>query len=418
MGIHDDPMGINVENIKTLTSFEQCAEALRNPNMRSSLHDEGALLLERVVLSLYGSEHRNRRNAESKIFRRDFFHHYEREVLPRTLEQTLAPFVDRGKCNLVDLGYHIMVNTTADFTGIDRPERSSEETRHLIALLRTLVRATTLGQCNVADKGPIKAEIQTAIEEFDERFFAPSIERRQRLFEEVEREEKNEDDLPRDILTVLLEAEEKLDLTRYDFLREAAFFSLAGAVTSIHSLTHTLHDIFEWIDEHPEDSQRLRTDPFFLQLCVHESLRLNPSSPIAKRRPLKPTHVKSVGDVAETDELIIDLRAANRNQSVFGDDAEQFNPYREIPKSLHPYGLSMGMGAHACLGRNLAVGVVPKKGADPATHHYGTVPVILAELLKCGIRPDPDDSPSKDETIARYIWDYYPVVFAPERALL
>lgn len=35
---------------------------------------------------------------------------------------------------------------TADFTGIDRPERSAEETGVLLSILRTLGKAPTLGQ--------------------------------------------------------------------------------------------------------------------------------------------------------------------------------------------------------------------------------------------------------------------------------
>ncbi|RME64780.1 MAG: cytochrome P450 [Alphaproteobacteria bacterium] len=402
----------------SIESFAGCADALRKNDLRQALYDEGAVLMEKVLVNLHGSEHRERRQAEAKVFRKDFFHYYEKQVLPQTLQETIAPFVKAGKADLVDLGYRIMMNLTADFTGIDRPERSAEETGHLLRLLRSLGLAATVGQSKAEDKAPIKAQIKAAIDEFDARFFTPSIARRQKLLDDVAAGKADEDDLPRDVMTVLLQARDKLKLPRYDMLREAAFFSLAGAHTSIHSLSHAMHEIFEWVKKHPQDKTRLRDDPFFVQRCVHESLRLHPSSPIAKRRSLCPVHVEDAPDIATADEVVINLWAANRDPSMFGPDAAAFNPHRDIPKNQNPYGLSMGLGMHACLGRNLAVGVVPKAGADPETHHYGTVPLIVAALLRCGALPDPEDTPRKDETIARIMWAYYPIIFKPEDALL
>ncbi len=401
-----------------IEDFAGCADALRNSDMRQALYDEGAILMEKVLVNLHGTEHRDRRQAEAKVFRKDFFHYYEKQVLPQTLEETIAPFRDAGSADLVDLGYRIMMNLTADFTGIDRPERSAEETEHLLRLLRSLGLAATVGQSKAEDKAPIKAQIKAAIDEFDERFFTPSIARRQALLAAVAAGEATEDSLPRDVMTVLLQAQDKLNLPRYDMLREAAFFSLAGAHTSIHSLSHAMHHIFEWIAAHPEDRTRLKQDPFFVQRCAHESLRLNPSSPIAKRRSLCPVHLEHGGDIAEGDDVVINLYTANRDVSVFGSDAADFNPHREIPKNQNPYGLSMGLGMHACLGRNLAIGVVPKDGADAETHHYGTVPLIVSALLQRGALPDPQELPRKDETIARIMWAYYPIIFKPEDALL
>ena len=68
------------------------------------------------------------------------------------------------------------------------------------------------------------------------------------------------------------------------------------------------------------------------------------------------------------------------------------------------------MGAHACLGRNLAAGVVPSGDTDPDNHHYGTITLILRALLAHDARPDPDDLPRMDTTSTRPNWGYYPVL--------
>ncbi|NJN50716.1 MAG: hypothetical protein HC809_01945 [Gammaproteobacteria bacterium] len=92
--------------------------------MRQALYDEGAVLMADVLVNLHGDAHRARRITESKVFRRDYFRYYEQEVFPTTLAQTLAPFLDSGRLDLVDFGYRVMANLTVDFAGIDRPERT------------------------------------------------------------------------------------------------------------------------------------------------------------------------------------------------------------------------------------------------------------------------------------------------------
>ena len=218
------------------------------------------------------------------------------------------------------------------------------------------------------------------------------------------------EDLPRDVLMALVQAGETLAMPREEVLKEVIYFLMAGAHTSINALTHVIDDMFAWFAAHPAARLRLTTDPFFAQACVFESLRLNPSSPVAERRALCPMELggapAAVGDL-----VVVNLHAANRNETLFGEAPEAFNPDRPTPNGQLPYGLSMGFGAHACLGRNLAVGVVARPGADPALHQYGTVPLIVAALFEAGVAPDPERAPQRDETVTRSVWKTYPVLF-------
>jgi cytochrome P450 len=386
-----------------ITGFEACSHALRQTDLRQALYDEGAVLMEKVLVNLHGDEHRQRRTVESKVLRKDVFDAYEREIFPRTLAETLEPYNQAGTMDLTDFGYRVLMNLTADFTGVDRPRRTAEETATLLRLLRTFGLAATLGQSKAEDKEPIRQKVRDGLAEFDELFFKPSILKRQALLAQ------NPDAPPQDVLMALLAAEAKLGMPRYDMVREAAFFALAGAHTSIHSLGHAIHELFCWIADNPKDAERIKTDRLFLQRCVHESLRLHPSSPVAKRRPVCPMQMADQ-DLVEADEVVVSLFQANRDESVFGPDASRYNPHRDIPKGQQPYGLSMGLGMHACLGRNVAVGVIPKADTDPDDHQYGTVPLIVEALIRQGWRPDPDNPPRKDETIARITWASYPMV--------
>jgi cytochrome P450 len=400
-----------------VTSFSGCVQALRQPDLRQSLYDAAALMMERAVVNLHGQEHRARRGAEAVMFRKDIFLDYEKNVLPQTMEETFAPFLAAGEGDLVDLGYRVMVNLTVDFTGIDRPERSVEETDELLRLLRDFSLAPALGQSRPEDVEPKKQRIAAAMAEFDARFLQPSIARRQALIERWQAGEIAKEDLPRDVLTALLLNQDQLQLTDREYIQEGIFFVLAGAHTTIHSLGHAVHELLEWLDAHPEDRQRLRDDPFFIQQCVHESVRLYPSSPVAKRRAPCPVHLDETGTLDTGEEVVIDLRKANHDKEKFGEDAESFNPHRVV-KGTFRYGLSMGDGMHACIGRHLAIGVDPKPGADPETHQYGVVPLIVRGLLERGVQRDPSRPAEKDETVTRITWAEYPVLFRPKEALI
>lgn len=399
-------------NSVEVVGYNECAATLKASELRQSLYDAASLMMGRTLVNLHGAEHRARRIEESKVFRKDFFFQYEQTVLPQTMAETIAPYAEAGKADLVDLGYRIMMNLTVDFAGIDRPERSAEATGDLLRLLKVFSLAPSLGQRQSNDEvNAIEAQIRAAMAEFDDRYLAPSIARRRALIAQVRAGEVDEDDLPRDVLTTLLESEDKLGLTSHELLQEGIFLTLAGAHTSIHSLTHAMHEILTWAAANPDQAHRLKTNPFFVQRCVYESLRMHPSSPVAKRVSGCPMHLETTGDLAAGDQVVINLRAANRDPEMFGEDADRFDPDRAIPAGQFGYGLSMGLGMHACLGRNLAVGVPPKPGTDPATHHYGTVPLIVHALLDRNVRQDPDATAVKDETITRITWAYYPILF-------
>ena len=165
----------------------------------------------------------------------------------------------------------------------------------------------------------------------------------------------------------------------------------------------------EWRDANPEKAARL-DDPMFVQRCALESMRLHPSSPTAGRRPTCPMHLPTGQDVNKQDMVSVDLMTANRETSVFGPDAAEYNPHRPAPKGASPYGLSFGMGMHACIGLNLAAGALPRSDSVVQSHQWGTVTLIALELLESGARPDPDRPGVVDRTTIRNNWSSYPML--------
>lgn len=397
-----------------LTDFATAEAALREADLKQSLYNEGSVLMDRVLVTLHGDEHRQRRLTEMRVFRRDFFRHYEQSVMPGIFAEVMAQ-VERGdSVNLVDLNYRFMVYLALTFAGVDRQSGTLAELETLIQTLRMFGVAATLGQARqTRDRASTRAEVEACLRAFDRDFFSPSARRRQRLIDQVGRGELGEAELPMDVLTVLLGNAHELGIARDMVLRETGFFFLASAHTSVHSLGHAVHHLLEWCEDHAGARSQLHGDPVLVQRFVHESFRLHPSSPVAKREALARVEFLD-GQVAEPgDTVVINLRQANRDVTVFGTDAESFNPYREVRRGISETGITFGTGMHACLGKNLAAGMLPVAGRpiDASSHQLGTVAWISHALLAAGAVRDRSQAAELDASIERETWQTYPIRF-------
>ena len=397
--------------IHRVDSFRGVEHALRQTDLKQSLYDEGGILMDKVLVTLHGDEHRTRRTIESQLFRRNFFRYYESDVFPGLLQETLDQFLDSDDLDLKELGYRIMVHLSLAFAGIDRIDFTVEEADAQHRLLIQLGQAATIGQYK-GERQQILDEIADALVEFETRFFAPSRARREALIESFHRGEIEETALPRDILTILLLNRDKLDMPDELLVREVAFFYLASSHTSVHTLVHAVNEVFGWYEGRTEDAFELIEKPLLLQRFAHESLRLHPSSPEAWRKAEDRVEL-SDDDVVEVGEkVVIDLQTANRDESVFGEDAGSFNPLRERMNKISPAGLSFGGGMHVCLGMNLVAGTILKSDDeyDPENHQFGTITLIIKELLARGMQPHPERKPEKIAASERDVWATYPVV--------
>jgi cytochrome P450 len=394
----------------TLTRIPDALAALRNEHLAQSLYDEGKVIMEGTLLVLHGDAHRTRRMLEMRVFKRSFFRYYETEVFPRALAELLPPTVASGRCDLVEFGYRMTMNLTADFAGIDRPLKTVAETEALLALVKTFSEGATLVH-STRDKEEVRTEVRAALATFREQFLNPSIARRQTLIDRFAAGALTEDSLPRDVLTVLLRNEDRLDLPPDLLCREIAFYLQAGAHSTANSTTHAMHHLLDWIASRPGERAKLLADPVFLQRCVHESLRLHPASPVSWRKPLCPMQLANGAAVSTDDRVEIDLWTANRSRDIYGDDADDFNPRRAVAQGHEPFGLTFGTGVHTCLGRDLDGGVVPRGAVDPATHQYGIVTMLCRALLAAGAERDPARPPTMATYTARPNWGTYPVLF-------
>ena len=395
-----------------ISSWSGVRDAFRRKDLRQALYDDGQAVMGDCLLVLHGDAHRARRRLENRLFRREVFAYWEHDVLGPTIGEALQPFVLAGRGDLVPIGYRTTMNLTAFIAGVDRPTRSAEETETLYRLVRTFSEGATAVH-STRDRAALEADVGAALEVFDARFLRPSIERRRALLDAAERGEVDELDLPADVLTALLSNVDQLELSDDVVRREIAFYLQAGSHSTANAFTHTVDELFT--RARPDDLERARNDRTFLQRCVHETLRLHPASPVAWRRPLGPATLSDGTDVTAEDLIVLDLVAANSSPELFGPDAAEWNPHREIDSGATAWGHSFGGGVHACIGMELDGGMEPDPARPASEHLFGTVTVMVDAFLAAGGRPDPDSPAVLDPTSSRPHFSAYPVLFGADR---
>lgn len=391
----------------TLTTFADARQAFRARELRQALYDEGERLMRGVIVNLHGDAHIARRRLENRLFRRDTFGWYERQRIPEIVSAVLAPAIADGRGDLLPLARRTMMTLSIDVAGVDVPEDRFD---HFYALMNRLARASTVAHA-VGDKQAVIADGDEALATFETEYFAASLARRRSLVDAVERGELDEDALPLDVLTTLLRNQDRLELTPAEVLREIAYYPWVGSHSTSAQLVHSMHHLFEWIAEHPDDRRRLTDDDALRQRFVHESLRLHPASPVALRIATVDTELASGAVLPVGATVVIDVERANRDPEVFGDDPDRFDPFRRIAEGVAPWGLSFGHGTHACLGQELAGGMAPDDVHD--RHLLGAVTLMSGAMLAAGARPDPSAPPQLDPNTTRVVWGTYPVLFAP-----
>jgi len=404
-------LAVSVDERIVLTSYADVREAFRQHDLKQALYDAGGAVMADSLITLHGEAHKRRRRVENRLFRRGTFRYWEHELVPAAIERSLAGPLERGSADLVQLGRRTIMYLTALVAGIDPPQddASAAELEHLAHVFSTGATAVH----STRDLAEVNAEVAVGMRAFDEHFLAPAIERRTALLARLAAGEVTEDDLPRDVLTAALRNREQLGLDRDMIRREVAFYIQAGSHSTANLFTHASHQVFGQFGD-PAFAARAG-DLAFLQRCVLETLRLHPASPVAWRRAMATIELRSGVVLPEGALVEFDLAAANTDPQVWGPDADRFDPDRELPEGVPPWGHSFGGGMHACIGMELDGGV-QATGAD-SEHEpvFGTVTLMVRALLANGARPDPAEPPTRDANSSRENFSRYPVVLEASR---
>jgi cytochrome P450 len=376
-------------------------------------YDEGNIR-DGVVSIMHGSRHRSRRRIENTQFRIEDLRSYEHVLFPPIVERFVTAAVTDGEADLFRLGSVLAVALAAKRAGFDYVLEESRDLDDLVSYVEAFAQISAI--VDARDPDAVREMAKEVLRNFKEQFGVPSLRRRQRLLEAHANGEIDERELPRDIMASLLRHRDDPELGLTDdfgVIRAAAIYLQGGTHTSAQTLVNTVDLLLDAKERRPDYWDRVATDATFAQRCIHETLRLRPTTPRAKRRAEKAT---AVGDVMipEGAMVVLDFHAGNRDVNVFGADADIFDPDREIPAGVHRWGLSFGGGSHICPGRAVAGGLPqPSVAAQLGDGHlFG----LVAKMLQAIVRHNPERHPQKpqarDDRTERFTrWDEYWVIF-------
>lgn len=404
--------GPNVDEMTWLSTFDEVDEVLRSREFVQAAHQDrdSAPLIKDSLITLAGEHHFGRRRLEASLFAKEALSFYDGEVLASSLQEVIASCERfRGADGVVRVDVLpvirlALLRVTAAMVGLDGVD--DHESAEQLRLLAERLGEGAAVEWSTRDHDVVIAEALAAKERFVEQFYAPSYERRAALVEAHSRGEIGDDELPPDLLTVIIR--HRRDDWDDDLLvREAVLFLVASSNTTTNATPHVLAELARWLEAHPEHREQVG-DVNFLRRAANEALRLHPPVPALLRRATVPATLAGGRRIEEGEYVALDLVAANTDPAVFGEAPETFNPLRQGRERTRPFGFTFGGGAHMCIGRTLAVGNPnqPSTADDPV---LGALVRILLELYRAGVRPDPDEAPRMRGQTVQEAYVAYPV---------
>jgi cytochrome P450 len=401
-------------DITPITAFAESDEILKSRNFMQDqlLEPSKAPALQGNLNSLHGAPHFQRRRVESALFRRSSLIHYEDDILIPELRATLRRLAERAggarPARTPDLPLLVrsaLVRASAALLGLDLADE--------VAVDRLLSYSTTIAEGRdviwaTSDQSEVVNRVHAAWNRLLKDLYLPSRRRRERLVADYTAGRIPDSELPVDLITVLLRHPEAVsgpdaaDLIAH----EVGLFLTASVNTTTVATPRTIEFLCRWLGTHPGDRTRL-DDEAFLRRAAQEALRLHPTVPYLLRQAVSDV-VLSTGRMVTKDELVrIDISAANKDVSVFGPDASEYNPHRQTD-ILRSYGLSFGGGIHMCIGLELTTGV---QSASAEERTAGMVIRILRELFAAGLELDPENPVRLESGTTQRKYAAFPALF-------
>ena len=406
-----------VGRFQDVTTYQEIEEVMRSSDFRQSGAPERRVFFEDTLIYAEGERHSELKELFRSLMSRDAMAYYELHLLEPVISSVLDSLKARRgadglvRVELLGLVRVMLHRISAGVTGVDNvdtPERTER-----FAQLITVLSEAVAGQWTKRGTEAVIAEGRQVLAALVDEFLQPSLDRRLALADQFRQKKIAAEDLPRDVLMTMCLADDVYkpnDATRIPYVwRQCSLFLSASIQTTSQSVPHLIVHLDEWVREHPEDREKL-TDPIFLRKAATESLRLHQSSPVKFREAVKDLTLSTGRKVAAGETVALHTTYANFDPSLFGEDARSFNPNREPPSGMMPWGLTFGIGRHMCFGSNLVIGIRGK--ADQKHGTDGTLINIVRSLYERGCRLDPMAPPRATEASFHDAFESVPVILA------
>jgi cytochrome P450 len=398
--VQDPPVPDFVKNLQRIDTYDEIAEIMTSTDFVMAGAEERYIFLEDTLIMSEGQRHSELKQLFAPLMSRQAVAYYELHLVEPVIRSVIEEMKSRPdadgnvRLDAVELIHAALTRISAQVTGIDNvdtPERT-ERFRKLVLILSD-------GTTGSFSRRPVEEMIRKGREATDalvNEFMQASLDRRIELARKHRAGEIEMTELPRDMLMSLCL---KDDLSRPDdgekisyVWRQCALFLTASIKTTSHSLPHVFFHVDEWIKAHPEERVKL-TDVEFLHKAAAESFRLHQTTPARFRSATRDVTLSTGRKVAQGEMVALHAPPANVQTEVFGEDGRYFNPYREVPKGMQPWGMTFGLGVHSCIGRNLVTGIQNKGDDKHGTH--GTAVRIMKALYDLGGELDARNPPHR-----------------------
>ncbi|HEU0221656.1 MAG TPA: cytochrome P450 [Paracoccaceae bacterium] len=404
-----------VKRLQRIDTYAEIEEIMKSPDFMMAGAEERTIFLEDTLIMSEGQRHSELKQLFSPLMSRQALAYYELHLVEPVIEEAIGEMkAQRGpdglvRTDVVPLIHAALTRISARVTGVDGVD-TPERTERFRDLVLTLSAATT-GSFSKTPQAEMIQMGENAMAALVEEYLQASLDRRIELVRRHRAGEIGMEDMPRDMLTSLCLHD---DLSRPDdgekipyVWRQCALFLTGSIKTTSHSLPHVFVHLDEWLQEHPEDRKKL-TAPEFLHRAAAESFRLHQTTPARFRAAVRDVTLSTGRKVAKGEMVALHAPPANVQTEVFGEDARYFNPYRETPKGMQPWGMTFGLGVHTCLGRNLVTGIMNRGDDKHGTH--GTAVRIMMALYGLGAELDPDNPPKRPEDSLHDTYESVPVI--------
>lgn len=411
-----------VEALQQISKFAEISEIMRSPDFTQDADPDRRSFIGKSMLFTDGPEHLERKMVFANLFTKQALSYYELKLLEPKIDEVLSEIQtmqrDDGtvRADLVLFVRSALYRISAGVVGVDdvnTPERT-DRFRQLLVRVSNGVDAWLAA----GNKAEAMNDGRQAIVSIVDEFFRPSLERRRELVRRHHAGEIGIADLPRDALTMVCmsKLEDLSDNEGYsDYIwQEVGFLAVAATSTTVTTLPHVAIEIDKWIEKHPEDGSKIH-DVGFLRAAVGESLRLHQTGPVRFRTASRDITLKSGRKVKHGESVALLSPIANREEEVFGADAEEFNPYRKLPSGVQPWGLTFGSGSHMCCGRSLVTSLQNRPNHEAGTE--GTMVKMLKRLYEIGMTLDRERPPVKIRHSYIDAFESVPIIFERVRAI-
>jgi len=383
-----------IQKIQWINQFEEAAILLAHKGFAEVTFKGLGPVLGQVIVTLEGEAHRQRRSLEGQLFVAALLQTQERELLPAIIEDSLQPYVVAGGGCLVQISQAVTSRVAARLIGLD----TLEDPPLIGHWLGALVGGTSI-------KHPAHPTLtrRQARELLYQNLIDKAIARRHWLIQAYQAGQTRREDLPLDLITLLLLHPDQWTLSQVQ--AEAAFYAVAGIDTTATLMPHLMHGLWELSGQQAEYLTSFQ-DLSFLRSAAAEALRLHPVLPTLFRQATQAVTVS--GKSFEAGEVVgLHLGKANLDEKVFGPNSTEFKPLRSLKFGTRRAGLSFGGGRHLCMGRELALGT-PEAGQEHKL--FGEAALLAQALFRYRARPDPAHPVQAPQPGRRDAYQTYPIL--------